>query len=241
MKESPGINLLDSHCYRQLVLGRASTVVDLSVRSAELTAKIKFTLDLVESGLLFLKTSWFAGLCSCSVRLRQAVTSPSGVPLLRTGSVQHINPHYATVQSNHCWCDPAMSPPVPTANNATMNDITREHIRLLGFLLTEIATGCPIFDVRRSLQPDGTIKVELEIVRGATPARHVEDLEDTLVRIRQATSEKYSEAVGYCLNCAKTPDQIEQNDIEQYYWHVLLPIQEYYHKLISRPRLSPKL
>lgn len=240
VKESLENTTFDSQCYRQFILGRASTVNDLRAEAGQLTARIKLALDLVEAGLLFLKTSWFAGLCSCCVRLRQTGVSPSKAPLLRTGNVQHIRPHYATVQPGRCWCDPSMPPPISVGNNATTNMIS-EHVRLLGVLLTEIATGRPVFDVQRSVQPDGTVVVRLEVVSGTTPALHFEDLEKSLARIRQATSDKYSEAVGYCLKSTKTPDQVEQSDIEDYYWEVLLPIQEYYQSLTSRPRLPQKI
>ena len=217
----------DTKCYRQHILAGALTDND----DLRLTARIKLALDLVEAGLLFLKTSWFAGLCSCCVRLKQ----PSRATLLRTGMIQHIRPYYANIQPERCWCDHPR-PPSPVVNNPETNMIS-EHICLLGVLLTEIATCSPVFDVQRSVQDDGIVLVRLKVLSGAAHAPHFEDLESSLERIRQATSNKYSEAVEYCLKSTKTPDQVEQIDIEDYYWKVLLPIQGYYESLTNRPRL----
>ena len=158
--------------------------------------------------------------------------------MLRVGSVNHVRPQWAQLQPPHCWCDPSGHANVARpAIGAAQTSIVNEHIRLLGILLTEIATGSPVFDINRVAQTDGRTDVELAVVVGPTLKHCNEQLEDTLARIRQVTSGKYSEAVRYCLKNTKNPAQIEQTDVEEYYWEVFLPIQEYYNTLTRRPRL----
>ena len=225
---------INSQCYRHQILSLDPTRLPDVARHPPSPEKIKLALDLVEAGLLFLKTSWFAGLCSCSVRYWQAETPPGNALLLRTGSVHHVQPRHANVQPNHCWCDPLV---VLTSGNAVMSGMSDEHVRLLGIVLTEIMTGCPVLNVRRDM--NAATGIELDVVTGTPPESHVWTLQDTLSRIRQATSERCSEAVGFCLRSNKTPTQIQQTDVEEYYWKVLLPIEEHYLTLTSQPRLPP--
>ncbi|CAF9925615.1 MAG: hypothetical protein HETSPECPRED_005872 [Heterodermia speciosa] len=234
VEEVLSVRTIDSQCYRRQILSLDSTRLPDVAGHPPSPQKIKLALDLVEAGLLFLKTSWFAGLCSCSVRHWQAERPPGNAPLLRTGSVHHVQPHRANVRPNHCWCDPLV---VLTPGNAVMSGMSDEHVRLLGIVLTEIMTGCPVLNVRRD--PNAAAGIELDVVTGTPPVRHVETLQDTLSRIREATSERCSEAVGFCLRSNKTPTQVEKTDVEEYYWEVLLPIEEYYQTLTRRRPLPP--
>ena len=229
VKEVLSVRTVDSQCYRRQILSPNSALLP---GRPLLPEKIKLALDLVEAGLLFLKTSWFAGLCSCSVRHWQAENPPGKAPLLRTGSVDHVQPHRANLHPTHCWCDPLV---VLAPGSAVMSGMSDEHVRLLGIVLTEIMTGCPVLNVNKVPNAE----IELEVVTGTPPAKHMETLKDTLSRVRQATSERCSEAVGFCLRSTKTPTQVENTDVEDYYWEVLLPIEEYYQALTKRQPLPP--
>ena len=232
VEEVLSVRTVDSQCYRRQILSPNSTLLPGAAGRPPLPEKIKLALDLVEAGLLFLKTSWFAGLCSCSVRHWQAENPPGKAPLLRTGSVDHVQPHRANLQPTHCWCDPLV---VLTSGSAVMRGMSDEHVRLLGIVLTELMTGCPVLNVKKVPNAE----IELEVVTGTPPAKHMETLKDTLSRVRQATSERCSEAVGFCLRSTKTPTQVENTDVEEYYWEVLLPIEEYYQALTKRQPLPP--
>ncbi|KAL8791758.1 MAG: hypothetical protein Q9195_005634 [Heterodermia aff. obscurata] len=234
VKEVLSVRTIDSQCYRRQILSRGLTPLPSAAGHPPSPGNIKLALDLVEAGLLFLKTSWFAGLCSCTLRHWQAETPPGKAPLLRTGSVDHVRPHRANLHPTHCWCDPLV---VLTSGSAVMSGMRDEHVRLLGIVLTEIMTGCPVLDVKR--YSNVPTRIELEVVTGTPPAKKMETLQDTLSRVRQATSQKCSEAVGFCLNSTKTPTQVEKADVEEYYWEVLLPIEEYYQTLTKRRPLPP--
>ena len=227
VKEVLTVRTIDSQCYRRQILSRDPTVLPDAADHPPPPYRIKLALDLVEAGLLFLKTSWFAGLCSCSVRHWQPRTTPVKAPLLRTGSVDHVHPHCAS------WCNPLA---VLTRGSAVMNGMKDEHVRLLGIVLTEIMTSCAVLNVRRD--PNAASGIQLGVVTGTPPLGTYETLEDTLSRVRQATSERCSEAVRFCLRSTKTPTQVEQPDVEEYYWEVLLPIEEYYQEL-TRQRSLP--
>ena len=232
VKEVLSVRTIDSQCYRRQILSPNSTLLPDAAGRPPSPEKIKLALDLVEAGLLFLKTSWFAGLCSCTVRHWQAEKLPGKAPLLRTGSIDHVQPHRANLHPPHCWCDPLV---VLTPGSVVMGEMSNEHVRLLGIVLTEIMTGWPVLNVRRD--PNTTNGVVLDVVTGTPPAIHTETLKDTLSRVRQATSERCSEAVGFCLRSTKTPTQVENTDVEEYYWEVLLPIEEYYQTLTRRQPL----
>ena len=225
---------IDSQSYRNQILSLDPTLFPEAAGHPPSPEKIKCALDLVEAGLLFLKTSWFAGLCSCTVRHWQAETPPGKAPLLRTGSVHHVIPHRANLHPTHCWCDPLA---VLAPGGPVIGGMSDEHVRLLGIVLTEIMTGCPVLNVTKD--PNTASEIHLDVVTGTPPARHMETLNDTLSRVRQATSEKCSEAVGFCLRSTKTPNDVEKSDVEKYYWEVLLPVEEYYLTLTKQRPLPP--
>ena len=115
---------------------------------------MKLALDLVEAGLLLLQTTWFSGLCSCSVFCREVENLTEGAPMLRTSHVDHITPQWTNMQPLQCWCEPNGASPTPR------REMSNEHIRLLGILLTELALGCRVLDVRKTPRQD----LEVEIV-----------------------------------------------------------------------------
>ena len=232
VKEIGNPNTTDSQCYRLQMLSRDPSLSPNAAGHPSLSEKIKLALDLVEAGLLFLKTSWFAGLCTCSVRHWQLGTSSARAPLLRTGSIDHVRPHRANLHPPQCWCDPS---DVLAQGSDVITSIRNEHIRLLGIVLTEIMTDCPVLNVRKDQNVAN--RIELDVVTGTPPAIHTETLERTLSRVRQATSERCKEAVEFCLESTKTPTEVEKTDVEKYYWKVLLPIEDYYKTLTKQSRL----
>ena len=59
-----------SVCYRERILSEAPETLKQGPAKTVSPQRIKLALDVVEAGLLFLQTSWFSGVCSCSVRHR---------------------------------------------------------------------------------------------------------------------------------------------------------------------------
>lgn len=73
--------------------------------------------------------------------------------MLRTGHVDHIKPQWMSMQPLHCWCEPNGDSPTP------IGEMNNEHVRLLGILLTELALGWQVLDIRKSPRLD--LEVEL--------------------------------------------------------------------------------
>ena len=115
---------------------------------------MKLALNLVEAGLLLLRTTWFSGLCSCSIHCCEDENLIEGAPMLRTGHVDHLKPRWTNMQPPQCWCEPNGASPT------AIRDMNNEHVRLLGIFLTEIALGCRVLDIRKPPRLD----LEVEIV-----------------------------------------------------------------------------
>lgn len=176
--------------------------------------KIKMAFELAEFVLLLLRTAWIEGLCSCMVHRRRPSPDIENF-YLRVGHVQHLDPQQATNAPGNPWC-----------KSSVASSLVGLQLRYLGILLTEIAIGSPILDVQPLVTSGsgGPAQIQLVFMTTGTPPRlQPELLQDTLDRVRAATREVYVEAVKYCLKSSWTRNDIQEEQLEEYYWSVLVP------------------
>ena len=177
--------------------------------------KVKAALELVEGGLLFLRTSWFSRLCSCFLR-RQGASLPERIHTFRITEVQHVKPRFEDRIAANCWC----------SEEDRMRDM---YIRRLGVLLVELALEMPVFDVGFAANSSGLeLSFPRERVNFAWPAQQErrEDWNETRDRLKKAgVEEAYVEVVKYCLDCTWTRDQVSERRglLDDYYWKILHP------------------
>ena len=174
--------------------------------------KLKAVLELIDCGLLFIRTSWFSQLCSCALH-RQGAELGERIHIFRVTEFEHVTPTCDDIEATHCWC---MQDPVQGM-----------YIRRLGILLVELALETPVFDV--TLAANST---DLELSFLSEPAflygrlSRRESWNNTKARLKQAgVDEAYIKVVKYCLECTWTRDRvlISEDLLREYYWKILQP------------------
>lgn len=179
--------------------------------------KTKMAFELVEFGLLLLRTAWLEGLCSCAIRyaVHRRTPGPNREQYyLRIGNVQHLEPRQDRTVAGNSWCSPGAT-----------NSLLGLQLRDLGIILTEIALESPVLDIQHPATSgnNGPAEIELVFMTGTPPQRHQESLTETLLRVRKATRDLYVRAVEYCLRSSWTRDDVQEAQLKEYYWEVLIP------------------
>jgi hypothetical protein len=169
----------------------------------------RLVFELVEAGMLFLQTNWFSRLCSCALRCEERNAGEFDY-FLAAGTIVHEKPTWGTSVPADCWCSREQGEPS-----------FGRHLRRLGILLTEIAIGAAIREVRTD--PAGGA-AGLVFMEGNPPARIEQTFNEVCNRIHHATnSATYKAAVKHCLESNLMPDEVTPVQINNYYWEVLIP------------------
>lgn len=179
-------------------------------RHMDLT-KIKAAFELIECGLLLLRTQWLSRFCSCSLRRRGKTTEQHEYLLGGTGK-ENNNP------KEYCWCE--------YRHNANLP------LRYLGLLLVEIALGQPVNDLKSRLDPQIPLHEDypepflLGFPSATTPPVEYLTVAETLVQVGQASgapTNAYVDAVEHCLKSSWTREEVQETQLKTYYWNVLAP------------------
>ncbi|KAI4125119.1 MAG: hypothetical protein LQ338_004447 [Usnochroma carphineum] len=173
------------------------------------TERTRLAYELAECALLFLRTEWFSGLCSCSIyRLESADLKP--VHTVRVNRLSHSD-HVDSESGEPChqtqWCE---------------QELLNMHIRRLGVLLVEIAIGTPVVEVAFN-DSKNDVEIDLDARDNETGTTHAAHFQDILRRVRRESSEDFMDAVGYCLKQGTAPRDVVQADLESFYDHVVEP------------------
>ena len=133
--------------FRTLLLDKQQYSAPFQRRHMDLT-KIKAAFELIECGLLFLRTQWLSRFCSCGLRRRGATTKDH--EYLLGAKFNQIKD-----QERYCWC--------------TYRPHLDRPLRYLGLLLVEIALGRPVIDLRPRNNSDEDFPAPFELgFRSAT-------------------------------------------------------------------------
>lgn len=179
-------------------------------RHMDLT-KIKAAFELIECGLLLLRTQWLSRFCSCSLR-RRGRTTEQHEYLLGAKGKENNNP------KEYCWCQYMQNANLP--------------LRYLGLLLVEIALGQPVNDLKPCPDPQDALQENypepflLGFPSATIPPAEYFTVAETLVKVGQAsgaTSNAYVDAVEHCLKSDWTREEVQESQLKTYYWNVLAP------------------
>ena len=176
--------------------------------------KLKAALELIEGGLLFLLTSWFSELCSCTLS-RHGANLYERIHTVRTTATEHVQPGRENLQAKDCWC--------------TGDPTQGMYIRRLGVLLVEFALEASVFDVglatnSRNLQL--AFPYEKSFRNWTAGNGHRENWADIEQRLQNAgVKGPYIQVAKSCLECQWTRDQVrgDENLLWVYYWKILHP------------------
>lgn len=127
-----------------------------------------------------------------------------------------MEPRWGSTVAPYCWCSQGASAPLV--------GVLLQH---LGILLTEIAIGSPVLDVNAPANAslNSLVETQLVFMTGTPLGRREEQHNETVQRVREATSEHYSRAVNYCLRSSWRRDEVRENHLIDYYWKVLIPYE----------------
>ena len=164
--------------------------------------KRKAALELVDYGMLFLKTNWLSQLCSCA--LRRVVTDPrERIHVFRVTEFEHVTPSDGNDnQATRCCC--------------TQEFMQGKYVKRLGVLLVELALEKPVFDV---VEVPNSTNLQLSF----PPEANTPSLSE---RLKEAgVDEAYVKVVEYCLKCTWTRERVMDDErfLREYYWDILLP------------------
>lgn len=170
--------------------------------------KIKAAFELIECGLLLLRTQWLSRFCSCGLRRRGQKAEDHEYLLGATGR-EHDDP-------KDCWCE--------SMQNANLANIP---LRYLGLLLVEIALDQPINDLQPDPAPEDDFPAPFLLgfpSADSPPTAHF-TLAEILEKVKRANADDnaYSGAIEFCLKSAWTSEQVEETQLRDYYWGVLAP------------------
>ena len=173
-------------------------------------SKIKAASELVECGLLLLRTKWLYRFCSCGLRHRALSTGEHEYLLGATGQEDED-------RKKQCWCNY-----MPNANLS---------LRYVGLLLVEIALGQPVngllsCDPQEDFAEDFPEPFRLGFPSEHTPPVKYFTLAETLEKVGKAsggTPNAYVDAVKYCLTSQLRYGEVQESELKDYYWEVLAP------------------
>lgn len=169
--------------------------------------RIKLAYELAESALVFMKTHWYARLCSCAVQ--QVCVDESQEEhryLIRMNKVSHLDPEGEDVKTPK-WCE---------------QELVKNHIHRIGILLVEVALGTSVKEV--SYNPYQK-RVEIDLGGNLDTEHDSLDLPPRQVacRVEEAAGQDFSVAVEYCLRQHIEPAQVTQRDMDRFYNKVVTP------------------
>ena len=119
----------------------------------------------------------------------------------RLSHTDHVDPETGSACHLTQWCE---------------QELRDMHIRRLGVLLIEIATGSPVYEVFfNRLEND----VEIDFDDGASESKTT----DILQRVSREGSEDLRDAIRYCLKQGTLARDIGPTDLESFYDHVIEP------------------
>ena len=201
IQEASGSRQWDSDSLRTLLSRSRQDDGDAAPDLIHLT-KLKAALELVDYGMLFLKTSWLSQLCSCA--LRRVRTDPrERIHVFRVTEFEHVTPSDENDnQATGCWC--------------AQDFMQGKYVQRLGVLLVELALEKLVFDV---VEVHNSTDLQLSFPPDPNTASLSERLKDAGV------DEDYVKVVEYCLKCTWTRDRVRNDKglLHQYYWHILRP------------------
>jgi len=179
--------------------------------------KWKRAFELVEFGLLFLKTKWIHQICSCSIRqLRQSIV------LAADNKGTGADPYRYTLQLVPST-RPGAAPPKHFSEKCWRNHIVdaahyiqSRPLFYIGLVLIEIGLGTPIERVVAGGLPT---RINLTFSNQADP----EDIGGTIRKLVIPMGEKYSLAVQFCIESTETGEAVTEAYLTGYYWTVLAP------------------
>ena len=182
-------------------------------------SKFRVSFELAQACLLFLRTSWFPGICSCSIRcgsLSAASTQFKYEFGLKMGIINHEAPQWGATALHDCWC----------IAEHNWNDLTSP-LRRLGLLLVEIVLGTPILG---ATSDRGGVIQSITFVEGSPPTllRQPKNFDQVLrlVYIAFSRSKRSTDAIRYCLskNFPNAPTDNDTKDLlAEYYVDVVAP------------------
>jgi hypothetical protein len=110
------------------------------------------------------------------------------------------------------------------------NDLNNSpHLRRLGILLIELATGIAITEIRHE-QGNNSI-TGLSFWEGNPPGEHYQILQESLTRVHISSQrESFRRAVEYCLRDTLTPNQAANKDYVAH--HLRNNLAEYNHQVL---------
>ena len=162
--------------------------------------RLDLTQGLVRCGLLLSKTPWFSHLRSCGIQLVELSDKTRYV--LRANPAGHLEPGPLSLPSKPCWCG--------SKSNG-------QGLVLLGIILIEIALGAPVCDFQKGIKR-GRCEITVFLDKKAQEF----NLQEIVELVEDATdAADYGKVVRYCL--VTTREEIQIEDLEDYFWKVLLP------------------
>jgi hypothetical protein len=165
-------------------------------------AKLQLAFELVESAILLLKTDWLKTLCSCRVRCKKAGPGKYECSMSAHQTVGH-----------HTWCSSAQP--------------EQQHIQRLGVFLTELVLDALVVGVVRRDQDmiqignQDTVQLILQLRGNNSTITWNRDRLRT--EMEQKTSRRFTEAVLHCLSNTLRPDTVQQTDLGEFFWNVVVP------------------
>jgi hypothetical protein len=180
-------------------------------------SKFRVAFELSQACLLFLRTSWFSGVCSCCIRCPRSTSATTRFEFecgLMMGEIEHEPAWWGTQAVRDSWC----------AQEYDWNSLTKP-MRRLGILLVEIVLGTSIL----SLWNDSAGKITfISFVEGKTPTAVKQSVDEVLQRVYDvfSKSEKSRNALRFCLTKA-FPDAPTDEDMSgrlaEFYIDVVAP------------------